>query len=106
MKKRSEKDVLGCDEQPLWKRMLITMAIYLIKTLDVMFTLFVLFAFFIVLIEIRHITEWYGILILGYIFVHMFWFDKYLTNKIPLEVIGILFVLSYLITYVVVLNYN
>ena len=52
MRKRREKDVLGCAEQPLWQKILRTTAIYLIKTLNILFTLFVVFVFVFVFIAV------------------------------------------------------
>lgn len=107
MRKKREKDVLGCAEQPLWQKILRTTAIYLIKTLNILFTLFVFFVFIAVLIEIKKsFVQWYALLIIGYIFITMCLFEIYSTKKTYTETIEILFVLSYLITYCVVLRYN
>ena len=72
-----------------------------------LFTLFVFFIFIAVLIEIKKsFVQWYALLVIGYIFITMCLFEIYSTKKTYTETIEILFALSYLITYCVVLRCN
>ena len=60
-KKNAKKDFLGCSEQPLCQKILITTAIYLIKALDILFTLFVFFIFVGTIHEMARYSKLYGI---------------------------------------------
>lgn len=105
-KKNARKDFLGCDEQPLWQKTLITTAIYLIKTLNILFTLFVFFIFVGTIHEMARYSKLYGIIFLCSLVLCLLLYDKFASDKISFKTTLILFIFSYWITYGLVLRYN
>ncbi len=106
MRKRREKDVLGCAEQPFWLKILKTTAIYLIKALDILFTLFVFFIFVGTIHEMARYSKLYGIIFLCSLVLCLLLYDKFASDKISFKTTLILFISSYWITYGLVLRYN
>ena len=86
MRKRNAKDVLGCDEQPLWRKVLITICIWLYKLIQVFFILFLLFVcMFIIDFAFRKASSWYDIILImtSTIYLgHIFFLAKYNHVKI------------------------
>ena len=105
-KKNVEKDFSGCAEQPLWQRILITATIYLIKIVDLLLTLLIFFVFVGTIDDIIKYKNFYNLTLFCFLIICLFLCDRFANNKISFKIILILFLLSYWITYGVVLRYN
>ena len=102
MKRKKEKDISGCDEQPLWQRVFK----YIVEIVIMLLKLFLITVFWGMLILIKgHNTDSFiKLLILCcLIFVTL---SIECLDKVPAEIILLLFILSYWITYGVVLKCN
>ena len=64
-KRNAKKDFLGCSEQPLWQKILITLCIWLYKIVQVCFLLLILFAYMVIIeLAFRKVTEWYEVILI------------------------------------------
>ena len=106
MKRKKEKDISGCDEQPLWQRVSITTTVYLIKTADILFKIMLLFIFAGTLDDMKRYSNFYGIILLSCLVMCLLFYGEFTNNRVSFKIIFILFILSYWITYGVVLKYN
>ncbi len=107
MKKKSVKDVLGCDKQPLWQRVLVKTTIYLIEIIVMLLKLFLIFIFWGTLIDIKgYRTDLFTKLIIFCCLIGTTVSIECLSDKVSAEIILFLFILSYWITYGVLLRYN
>lgn len=77
MRKRNAKDVLGCDEQPLWQTIALQTVAILGKILKI---IFVMITVFIVVISIRIAitgeTHWYDLLFVGGELLYVYFISK------------------------------
>ena len=100
MRKRREKDVLGCAEQPLWQKIVLQIIItfgQILKIIFVMVTVF--FAVVAIRIAIKGEAHWYNIPFVGGEMLYLYFISKR-DNENWLELVPLLIAsLVYLIHY-------